>query len=98
MRVRFEAAAQLNWPRWGRIRKPVDVPPGYTGNTVITEWLTLNCAGPWASKRSQFWLDVLFSAEADAERAIAVFRPQGLWMSDPDAGAAEPLEMRQGAR
>jgi hypothetical protein len=80
MRVRFEQATAAGWPWKGRILRPETAPAGYTGNTVLTEWLTLNCAGPWASKRRSRWLDVLFSSEADALRAYHAFKPQGLWV------------------
>lgn len=80
MRVRFEQAKAAGWSWTGRILRPETAPQGYTGNTVLTEWLTLNCAGAWASKRSRRWLTVLFAYEADALRAYQTFKPQGLWV------------------
>jgi hypothetical protein len=80
MRVRFGQAKAAGWAWSGRILRPERPPPGYTGNTVLTEWLTLNCVGPWASKHSRRWLVVLFAEEADAVRAYETFMPQGMWV------------------
>jgi hypothetical protein len=55
------------------IRKPAEAPPGYTGNTVVTEWLTLNCRGDWSSQSEPTLLRVRFARRDDMERAFAVF-------------------------
>ena len=78
MRVKFDAAVFAACPGPGRILKPSTAPPSYTPHTVITEWLTLNCAGDWASKRQNRWL-VCFALPADAKRARAHFEELGLW-------------------
>lgn len=55
-----------------RLRKP-EPPAGYTGNTVITEWLTVNCRGDWASKVERQLLRVRFAERADRDQAVARF-------------------------
>jgi hypothetical protein len=55
------------------LRKPSEIPRGYTGNTVITEWLTLNCRGDWASWSHGARVTVRFADARDRERALARF-------------------------
>ena len=86
MRIRFDAAG-LAACRWsGRILKPVSAPLGYTPHTVVTEWLTLNCAGDWAGRHRKRWLEVCFAQRADAARARGHFAGLGLWVAE------DPLE------
>lgn len=71
-RVRFkDIEDRADWLEV-RLRKP-EPPAGYTGNTVITEWLTVNCRGDWASKVERQLLRVRFADLADRDRAVARF-------------------------
>ena len=81
MRVRFADAARQAWSDRGWIAKPAMAPAGYTPNTVITEWLTLNCTGAWAAQGRGRRLEVVFAGEDDATRARAHFAALGLWLS-----------------
>ena len=47
--MRFPEASRAGWTLGGWILKSPTAPSGYTPNTVVTEWRTLNCRGPWAS-------------------------------------------------
>lgn len=49
--------------------KPPAAPPAYTGNTVVTEWLTLNCRGDWASRGGRGSILVRFADADDLRRA-----------------------------
>jgi hypothetical protein len=73
-RVRFE---ELPGGKAGgaeaSFRKPPAPPPGYTGNTVITEWLTLHCRGDWGSLSDGAFVRVRFADPADCDRAAARF-------------------------
>jgi hypothetical protein len=86
MRARFAEAVDLGWPDRGWILKPSEAPAGYTSNTVLTEWLTLNCAGPWASQGHGHWIEVRFGQAADAARARAHFSAARLWRDARPAG------------
>lgn len=76
-----EADVRLEWRMTGsgdgfgeaRLRKPSVPPPGYTRNTVVTEWLVLNCAGDWASRSEQGSLQVRFREVGDMLRALEQF-------------------------
>lgn len=81
MRVRFRDADE--WACSGGVSFPLRAPATYTPTTVITEWLTLNCAGDWAAQRRRGWLDVRFSLARDAEQARAHFESEGLWRGPP---------------
>jgi hypothetical protein len=81
MRARYDQTA--DWRRRGQVLKGGDVPAGYTANTVITEWLTLNCEGPWACHGRPRWIGVAFDREADATRARAHYEGLGLWRDAP---------------
>jgi hypothetical protein len=81
MRVRFAEAVMQAWPARGWIVKPAAAPPGYTPNTVLTEWLTLNCTGAWASQGQGDRLEVRFARDEDAERARSHFRALNLWLA-----------------
>jgi hypothetical protein len=83
MRVRFAEAVRQAWPAHGWIVKPAAAPPGYTPNTVVTEWLTLNCREPWASQGQGDRLEVWFASEDDAHRARLHFGAQDLWRGAP---------------
>jgi hypothetical protein len=54
-------------------RKPTSPPQGYTGNTVITEWLTLHCRGDWGSLSDGAFVRVRFADPEDCARAKARF-------------------------
>jgi hypothetical protein len=73
-RVRFQAAGQDSggWSE-ARLPKPRSAPAGYTANTVITEWLTVNCRGDWASHAIARELRVRFAELSDRDRAVARF-------------------------
>lgn len=77
-RVRYEAL-----PGWrvggleASLRKPADAPRGYTRNTVITEWLTLNCRGDWGSVADSRFVRVRFADPEDWARATARFPGPG---------------------
>jgi hypothetical protein len=59
---------------WSEAWLPKPAPPaGYTGNTVITEWLTVNCQGDWASPAGARALHVRFADADDRARAVARF-------------------------
>ena len=79
MRVRFQKALREGWAAGGGVRRPAVAPAGYTPHTVITDWLTLNCAGAWASQVRRGWIEVHFASAADAARAKAHFAALGLW-------------------
>lgn len=83
MRVRFAEAVRHAWSARGWIVKPAAAPLGYTPNTVVTEWLTLNCRGPWASQGQGDRLEVWFSSADDADRAQLHFGAQDLWRAAP---------------
>ena len=68
MRVRFGEALNAGW-NGGRVAKSAGAPIGYTPHTVVTEWLTLNCVGPWACQARRAWIDILFAHPDDARRA-----------------------------
>jgi hypothetical protein len=55
------------------VRKPQQAPPGYTANTVITEWLTLNCHGDWGSVSDGPFVRVRFAEAEDCARARVRF-------------------------
>jgi hypothetical protein len=77
VRASFEEAERQGWPWKARIRKLAAAPAGYTPNTLVTEWLTLHCIGPWASKRRAGWVEVRFLREDDRRRAAAHFAALG---------------------
>jgi hypothetical protein len=81
MRVRFAEAVRQAWPARGWILKPATAPPGYTPNTVVTEWLTLNCRDCWAGQGRGDRLEVWFASEDDADGARRHFSKQNLWRS-----------------
>jgi hypothetical protein len=83
VRVRFAEAVRLAWPSRAWVAKPADAPAGYTPNTVLTEWLTLNCAGPWAAQGHGDHIEVRFERVADRERAQSHFAAAHLWRSSP---------------
>lgn len=87
MRVRFPEARRAGWPERAWILKPSAVPAGYTPNTVVTEWLTLNCRGLWACQGHGERVEVRFADTIDAERARAHFSALNLWRP-PARGAA----------
>jgi hypothetical protein len=60
-----------------RLPKPRVAPAGYTANTVITEWLTVNCRGDWASHAVARELRVRFAETTDRDRAVARFGVKG---------------------
>lgn len=78
-RLRFsEAALRLGQDHYEAVfrRGARETPPGYTFNTLITEWMTVNCAGDWASSSlSGRGVVVRLFAKADFERARARFTP-----------------------
>ncbi len=76
MRVRFPDAMRAGWPERAWILKPSAAPAGDTPNTVVTEWLTLNCRGQWACQGLGERVEVRF---ADAERDRAHFSALNLW-------------------
>jgi hypothetical protein len=78
MRVRFQAGVRDGWVRGG-IFKPAVAPAGYTRQTAITEWLTLNCQGAWAGQTRNGWFEVQFERAADAARAEAHYAALGQW-------------------
>jgi hypothetical protein len=78
MRVRFQAGDREGWVRGG-VSKPAFAPEGYTPHTAITEWLTLNCQGPWAGQTRNGWFEVQFALPEDAGRAQAHYGPLGQW-------------------
>jgi hypothetical protein len=88
MRVRFPEAVRLGWRWCGQVVKPAEAPPGYTPNTVVTEWLTLNCLGAWASEGHSDRLYVRFAREEDARRAREHFSALDLWRDGGREGAA----------
>lgn len=53
--------------------KPAPPPGGYTGNTAITEWLTLNCRDRWASFSDGPVVRVRFVDPEDCARALERF-------------------------
>lgn len=73
-RVRFDdnAVRATGWVE-ARLVKPLRPLPGYTANTTITEWLTVNCRGAWASKAQGRSLRVRFADPEDRDRAVARF-------------------------
>jgi hypothetical protein len=76
-RVRFQSKGEQpsSWSEaW--LPKPA-ASPGYTGNTVVTEWLTLNCRGDWASRATASALQVSFADPEDRARAVARFGEAG---------------------
>ena len=79
MRVRFSQAVTEQWPHRGTVSKPGSAPAGYTPNTVVTEWLTLNCRAAWAAFGQNRRIDVRFSQADDAARARNHFSSVGLW-------------------
>ena len=79
MRVRFQVSTEEGWRYRGQILKVKGAPSGYTPNTVITEWLTLNCVGAWACRGRPRWIDVAFANRDDALRAGSHYRAAGLW-------------------
>lgn len=71
-RVRFEdVEAHASTLREARFRKAARPPEGYTGNTFITEWLTLNCKGNWGSQADNRSVHVRFADPDDHVRALA---------------------------
>lgn len=98
MRLNFRAAARALLGRTyyeARIRTSgLPRSKGYTANTVVTEWLTLNCAGDWASTSlSGRAIVVRFFEAADFERARARFAPNTAWRpagSKAEAGFEHP--------
>jgi hypothetical protein len=76
-----EGAVRLTWkavaddPRFSEcaLAKPPAPPPGYTRNTVVTDWLTLNCRGDWASRGGRGSILVRFADPDDLRRARAQF-------------------------
>ncbi|HEX3364575.1 hypothetical protein [Phenylobacterium sp.] len=79
MRVRFPEASRAGWPERGWILKPATAPAGYTPNTIVTEWLTLNCRGLWACQGLGERVEVRFASAEDAERVRAHFSALNLW-------------------
>jgi hypothetical protein len=51
------------------LRKPQPPPAGYTGNTAITEWLTLHCRRDWGSISDGPVVRVRFADPEDCARA-----------------------------
>jgi hypothetical protein len=86
-RVAYDDAA---WQGSGwsvaRLRRP-SPPPGYAGNTLVTEWLTVNCRGDWASRAGARSIRVRFSDPADQAQAVARFGMLGDGESSPGEAA-----------
>ena len=49
--------------------RPNAAPEGYTPLILLTEWLTLNCRGDWASRAKGDEVVVRFADQADRARA-----------------------------
>jgi hypothetical protein len=77
--MRFPQAVRAGWSLGGWILKSPTAPSGYTPNTVVTEWLTLNCRGDWACRGLGDRIEVRFDDAEDAERARAFFSALNLW-------------------
>ncbi|MCR5879439.1 hypothetical protein [Phenylobacterium sp. J367] len=74
MRLEWQDTGEEGKGFWqARLRKPASAPPGYTRNTVVTEWLTLNCRGDWSSHSGTASLRVRFRSRDDLERALEMF-------------------------
>lgn len=54
---------------------PRSAPGGYTPVIYLTEWLTLDCRGDWASRVKHRVATVLFTDPADHQRFLAHFGP-----------------------
>jgi hypothetical protein len=78
-RVRFQSSGE-QVEAWTEVRvpKPRVAPAGYTANTVITEWLTVNCRGDWASHAITREVRVRFAEALDRHRAVAHFGVKGV--------------------
>lgn len=83
-RVRFEEVGACGrQPCEARFRKPAAPPAGYTGNTVVTEWLTLNCRGSWGSRSDGRSVHVRFAEPDDCARAVEALTAMGVERLDP---------------
>jgi len=80
MRVQFQKSIPAGWSAGG-ILKPAMPPAGYTRHTAVTEWLTLNCLGAWASQSRSGWIEVHFDLASDHERARDHFKALSQWRS-----------------
>jgi hypothetical protein len=79
MRGRFGQAVEAGWGKGG-VLKPPAAPAGYTPNTLVTEWLTLNCMDAWAAQGRGDWIEVRFARSEDEVRARDHFSAIGLWV------------------
>ena len=53
------------------VSRPAAAPEGYTPLILLTEWLTLNCRGDWASRARGEEVVVRFADPIDCARASA---------------------------
>lgn len=72
-RVRFELLDPSSGVQEVVLPRPHGAPDGYTPIILLTEWLTLNCRGAWASRAGPKGVRVRFSDGQDCTRALARF-------------------------
>lgn len=90
-RRRFDALAGPREPALElRLRLPQAAPPGYTPAIWLTEWLTLNCRGDWASRVEGRRATIRFLDAGDHARAVR--DAPGLAAASPDLSGPERPE------